>query len=156
MTRRTEQVPEDRLRTELAEPRAGRIVGASVAGFILALYVWRTRGELAVSLPALGLCALVGLAGVGLASAARRLFASRANRRRMSDPLFFLACSVTIVLVTGGATWFGGEWMGGRSVLGSTGIAFIVGMLLLFGRHAVQGPVPPEGPDDRRARHDGP
>ena len=152
MTRKSDQAAKDRYRGDPAERRrAGRVVGASVVGFLLSLYVWQTRGELGMSLPALGLCTLVGLAGVGLASLVRRLRAGPRGRRPLSDAHCFLASTIPVALVVGGVTWFAGEWMGGRSVMGSVWIAFIVGILLLFGRHAVQGP-PAEDPGDDQDR----
>lgn len=126
--------------------RAGRAVGVTGALFVVGLYLWQTRAELGLSVPALGLALAVGLLGAGAYQLLRRLRSRGRRPTRMSDTGFVLSAAGTIAVVGAAAAWSSGEWLGLHSAVGSVGAGFTFAMVLWFARVALVGLPPGDRP----------
>lgn len=109
----------------------------AAAGVLLlpALYLWASRDEWRMALAAFLLAGLVGLLGAGL-----YWVAVERRRDRPDVTGWFLAAAGTITVVTGLAAWASGEWLGWRTVLGTTVAGTGIGGWLVFVRIALRGP----------------
>lgn len=120
-----------------------RAPAAAGAVLLSALYLWATRHEWSIAIPAFLFAGFLGLLGAGLYWAA--------VERRREEPHFtgwFLAAAGTVTLVVALAAWGSGEWLGWRTALGSVVAGSGIGAWLVFMRIAVRGV--PDAPGSER------
>lgn len=117
-----------------------RFGAAAGAIFLPAVWLWTLRGEWRMAAPALLLVCLVGLIGGGI-------YRFTVERRRAPSDFtgWFVAVASTVVLVTGSAAWFSGDWRGWHTVLGAVTAGAATGCWLVFLRIALWGL--PDGSD---------
>ena len=137
---------------------AGQAAGVSTVAFLVSVFLWQTRDELEMSVPAMLLSFLLGLLGVGTCHLVRRFRLRGRPATRMSDLAFLLSSAAGIAVPAASAAWYSGEWLGSRTAVGSVVAGFAFACILWFGRMAFQGfpPAPATStsagsadPDDR-------
>lgn len=115
-----------------------RMPGLAGAVFLPALWLWHTRGEWELAVPAFLLAAVIGLGGVGVYRLAARL---RDGTTGLTG--VFLSGAAAITLVVGATTWYAGGGPGWREATGSLAAGAGVSCWLVFLRILVWG-VPEE------------
>ena len=115
---------------------AGRAIGVSTVAFLVGVFLWQTRDELEMSIPAMLLSFLLGLLGVGTYHLVRRFRLRGRPATRMSDLGFLLSAAAAIAVPAASSAWYSGEWLGSRTAVGSVVAGFTFACILWFGRMA--------------------
>lgn len=120
-----------------------RAPAAGGAVFIPTLWLWHTRGEWSMAVPAFLLATALGLVGVGA-------YWLLAGRRREGTNLdaWGLSGAVPVAVASAAAAWYTEGGLGWRPALGSVTAGLVIACWLLFVRISVWGLPEGEGSSD--------